>query len=177
MNWQNISSDPTWSSIDNWYWRSWEVCIGISAACIPALLPGYRTVSAGLSSYFTYRTKRGSRSTETALIGTKNLALRNPKDRGYTSLSIPTQARLAKHAPGLRAAKEAASAEADHAEVYGAGEDFTMNALPGDKKTGNQGIRKSTTIDVSEARVRAGSGRSPEEEDLEKGPGRIDFVE
>ncbi|MCJ1368199.1 hypothetical protein MMC16_007340 [Acarospora aff. strigata] len=41
LNWQNVTDDPTWISIDNWYLRSWEVCIGIIAASVPTLRPGY----------------------------------------------------------------------------------------------------------------------------------------
>ena len=42
LNWQNETDDPTWASIPNWYWRSWEVFFGIAAACIPTLRPGYK---------------------------------------------------------------------------------------------------------------------------------------
>lgn len=42
LNWQNETDDPTWRSIPNWYWRSWEVFFGIAAACIPTLRPGYK---------------------------------------------------------------------------------------------------------------------------------------
>lgn len=42
MNWQNDHADPTWVSVDNFLWRSFEVNIGIIAACTPTLLPLYR---------------------------------------------------------------------------------------------------------------------------------------
>lgn len=42
MNWQNVSSDPTWASLPNWYIRTWEVLFGVVAACVPALRPGYK---------------------------------------------------------------------------------------------------------------------------------------
>lgn len=41
LNGQNVTNDPTWLSIPNWYWRTWEVFFGIVAACIPTLRPGY----------------------------------------------------------------------------------------------------------------------------------------
>ncbi|KAI9792879.1 MAG: hypothetical protein M1833_000991 [Piccolia ochrophora] len=42
LNWQNVNNDVTWLSVDNWQLRSWEVCVGIVAACIPPLRPGYK---------------------------------------------------------------------------------------------------------------------------------------
>ncbi|KAL9130807.1 MAG: hypothetical protein Q9217_001110 [Psora testacea] len=42
LNWQNVTNDPTWVSIPNWYLRTWEVLFGIAAACIPTLRPGYK---------------------------------------------------------------------------------------------------------------------------------------
>ncbi|MCJ1282468.1 hypothetical protein MMC26_001791 [Xylographa opegraphella] len=42
LNWQNdYSQDPTWVSVPNWYLRSWEICVGIIAASVPTLRPGY----------------------------------------------------------------------------------------------------------------------------------------
>ncbi|MCJ1428622.1 hypothetical protein MMC29_006532 [Sticta canariensis] len=41
LNGQNVTDDPTWLVIPNWYWRTWEVFFGIAAACIPTLRPGY----------------------------------------------------------------------------------------------------------------------------------------
>ncbi|KAL9078274.1 MAG: hypothetical protein Q9157_002820, partial [Trypethelium eluteriae] len=51
LNWENVNADPTWESIPNWGFRSWEISIGIIAACIPALRPGYRALSGQLSSF------------------------------------------------------------------------------------------------------------------------------
>ncbi|MCJ1374253.1 hypothetical protein MMC20_005485 [Loxospora ochrophaea] len=42
LNNENVNGDPTWVSVQNWHLRSWEVCIGIVAASIPAIHPGYR---------------------------------------------------------------------------------------------------------------------------------------
>ena len=42
LNWQNVTSDPTWVSIPNWYIRTWEVLFGVVAASAPALRPGYK---------------------------------------------------------------------------------------------------------------------------------------
>ncbi|KAI9762869.1 MAG: hypothetical protein M4579_000222 [Chaenotheca gracillima] len=44
LNWQTQAPDLTWGGIDNWAWRCIEVNVGIIAACIPTLLPGYRFV-------------------------------------------------------------------------------------------------------------------------------------
>ncbi|KAL9000517.1 MAG: hypothetical protein Q9169_000810 [Polycauliona sp. 2 TL-2023] len=41
MNYQALPIDYTYGGIPNWYWRLFEVQLGIIAACIPALRPGY----------------------------------------------------------------------------------------------------------------------------------------
>ena len=53
LNWQNESDDPTWGSIPNWYWRTWEVFFGIAAACIPTLRPGYKWLVSELRTRWT----------------------------------------------------------------------------------------------------------------------------
>ena len=63
LNWQNVNSDPSWESVDNWYWRSWEVCIGITAASVPTLRPGYKRLSNTIASYRSARTSRKSSKT------------------------------------------------------------------------------------------------------------------
>ena len=150
MNWQNVNSDPTWESIDNWYWRSWEVCIGIIAACIPALRPGYRTVSAGVASYIF---RRSSQQTSKS---------------GLFKKGNPSEAAIV--------AKQVASADADHAKAYGAGgEGFAMKSLPGDRKTVNQGIQMTTRIDI-EGTSGHESQRSLDLGHIERGYGNRDFV-
>ena len=133
LNWQNVNADPTYLSVTNWHWRAWEVCIGVTAACIPALRPGYRTVVASVASY---RSNRSSRKTSHNIPN-------ESQGQGYNAYA---------------AAAETFSAEADLAERYGAGEDnFPMKSLPGDKKTADeglkkvaqQGIRKTTDIGIS----------------------------
>ena len=56
---QNESLDPTWDSIPNWYWRSWEVFFGIVAACIPTLRPGYKWLIGELKAKITKITSGG----------------------------------------------------------------------------------------------------------------------
>ena len=144
-----MNSDPTWEVIDNWYLRSWEVCIGVITASIPALRPGYKTLSASISSYRSRRTLR--KTSDGALVSTG-------KDHKF------------------QAAVQAASAEADRAEAYGAGEDgFAMNYLPGDKKTTKQGIKKTTTIDIA-GTTAGGSERSLELGNMGRGLRNRDFV-
>lgn len=68
LNWQNINGDVTWVSVDNWYWRAMEVFVGIVAACIPALRPGYKVISTGVSSYIsTHRSMIRLRSSDITL--------------------------------------------------------------------------------------------------------------
>ncbi|KAK3174748.1 hypothetical protein OEA41_001994 [Lepraria neglecta] len=43
LNWQAIPKyDYTYGGLDNWFWRLFEVQLGIIAASIPALRPGYK---------------------------------------------------------------------------------------------------------------------------------------
>lgn len=43
LNFQSIpAKDVTYDGIDNWFWRLFEVQLGIIAACVPALRPGYK---------------------------------------------------------------------------------------------------------------------------------------
>ena len=160
MNWQNVNSDPTWESIDNWYWRSWEVCIGIVAACIPALRPGYKTVYAGIKSYISHRSSR------------KSSVLVDSPEANARHIARPQ----ASYDPALGADAQAVSAEADRAREYGAGEEgFAMNYLPEDMKTADQGIKKTTRIDVS-GRSAQGSQGSLELGDVERTLSNRDFL-
>lgn len=141
-NWQNITPDPTWLSVDNWYWRSWEVCIGIVAASIPPLRPGYRTFSTSLHSYFSRRaTRKTSKFGGTKLNNHLDAhSDKQPIAQHKVAISEPTPLRMAAHA---------VSVEADRALRFGAGEEgFAMKSLPGDKRTADQGIKKTTQVDV-----------------------------
>ena len=162
MNWQNINSDPTWASIDNWYWRSFEVCIGIVAASIPALRPGYRTVSASISSYLSRRTLH-KKNTAVATLdpNSDKLPIAKTKDNTFKHSKNP-----------LRAAARTASIEADRAQELGAGDDgFAMKSLPGDKRTMDEGIKKTIRVDVDiESQKSLGLGGS------ETGEGNTSFI-
>lgn len=75
----------------------------------------------------------------------------------------------------MGAAAQAISAEADRAQEYGAGEEgFAMNYLLGDMKTADQGIKKTTAIDVSGMSAQGSQG-SLELGDVERGLGNRDF--
>lgn len=143
MNWQNINSDPTWVSVDNWYWRSWEVCIGVVASCIPALRPACRAITSGSKSYLSHRSLR--RSSSGALV--------EPGEPSKSALCFARlfKPRQASHDSAIEAARHTVSVEAGRAQAYGAGEDgFPMKNLAGDKKMTTQGIQKTTRIDVEE---------------------------
>ncbi|MCJ1386799.1 hypothetical protein MMC17_009926 [Xylographa soralifera] len=65
LNWQNdYSQDPTWVSVPNWYLRSWEVCVGIIAASIPTLRPGYLYVQDHLVTSFSSKPSSGAPSSK-----------------------------------------------------------------------------------------------------------------
>ena len=171
MNWQNVNSDPTWASIDNWYWRSWEVCIGIIAASIPTLRPAYRAVSVGISTYFSRRSLRQN----------SDFALVDPNNARQTSVDPKSEAQQitrpqASYTPGFGAAAQAVSAEADRAEKVGVGvEGFPMQSLPGDKKTADQGIKKTTRIEIG-GKSESRSQRSLELGDVERGFRNREFL-
>ena len=171
LNWQNVNSDPTWESVTNWYWRSWEVCIGIVAACIPALRPGYRTVSTGITSYLSHRFSR--KSSDFALVDSHHPSHPSASREANAQHVAPPQA---SHGPALGAAAQAVSAEADRAQEYGAGVDgFAMNSLPGDMKPADQGIKKTTRIDIAGTSA-DDSQRSLDLGDVERGFGNRDFL-
>ena len=78
--------------------------------------------------------------------------------------------------PAMSAAAHTASAEADQARTYGAGEEgFAMNNLPGDKQTMDQGIKKMTRIDVDSERA-SEAERSDDPGALEGGGGHRTFI-
>lgn len=136
-----MNSDPTWESITNWYWRSWEVCIGVTAACIPALRPGYKTVVAGIASYRSHRSSR--KTSDTAFNSTQDKS-KVFEGQGYSAYS---------------AAVQAISSEADRAQAFGAGEEgFEMKRLPGDAMTAEMGIKKTTEIDISGLSAQSADG-------------------
>lgn len=61
LNFQSIPADYTYGGIDNWYWRLFEVQLGIIAACIPALRPGYKWTQAKIHSYISSRRSSNTR--------------------------------------------------------------------------------------------------------------------
>lgn len=42
LNYQSLPTDITYGGITNWYWRTFEVQMGIIAACAPTLRPGWK---------------------------------------------------------------------------------------------------------------------------------------
>ncbi|KAL8668836.1 MAG: hypothetical protein Q9168_006550 [Polycauliona sp. 1 TL-2023] len=166
-NWQNVNSDPTWASVNNWYWRSWEVSLGIIAACIPPLRPGYKAMTSGINSYLSHRSSR--KSSSGTLVDTE-------KSSEPTSVFAKIfHGGQASHESGVEAAAHAVDVEANRAQVHGAGDDdFAMQNLPGDKKTRSLGIQKTTTIDI-EDRSASGSRRDLSA-DEGKGEKTRDFI-
>ena len=145
-----------------------EVCIGIVTACIPALSPGYKTVSAGIKSYLSHRSSRKN----SVLVDSSEPSRKHAGQEANTQRVAHA---ISPHDPALVAAAQAVSEETDRAQEYGAGEEgFAMNYLPGDMKTADQGIKKTTTIDVS-GRSAHGSQGSLGLGDLERGLGNRDF--
>ncbi|KAL8782218.1 MAG: hypothetical protein Q9213_005584 [Squamulea squamosa] len=57
LNFQSLPKDFTYGGIPNWYWRLFEVQLGIIAACIPALRPGYKWMQTKIQTYISSHTK------------------------------------------------------------------------------------------------------------------------
>lgn len=68
LNFQAIPLDLTYGGVDNWFWRLFEVQLGIIAACAPALRPGYKLVKRSMSSLI-YSSTGGRRSFFTSSSG------------------------------------------------------------------------------------------------------------
>ncbi|MCJ1476866.1 hypothetical protein MMC13_005535 [Lambiella insularis] len=65
LNWQNYyTQDPAWVSVPNWYLRSWEVCVGIIAASVPTLRPGYLYLQDRLVASFSSKSGSGAPSSK-----------------------------------------------------------------------------------------------------------------
>ena len=57
LNYQALPIDFTYGGIPNWCWRLFEVQLGIIAACIPALSPGYQWSQSKMRAYISSHTK------------------------------------------------------------------------------------------------------------------------
>ncbi|CAL8584540.1 hypothetical protein XPA_010130 [Xanthoria parietina] len=170
LNWQNVNSDPTWASVDNWYWRSWEVSVGIVAASIPALRPGWRFLSSTITTYLSHRSFRNADAETLVEPGNRS------KSASFIKQHPPDNSRKTSHEAALEAAAHAASVQEHDAQVYGTGEGgFAMRNLPGDRGTAARGIRKTTTIDVEDGRSRS-NDRSLASEDIGSGAKKKYFV-
>lgn len=55
LNYQAVARDKTFGGIDNWFWRLFEIQIGIMAACAPALRPGYKWLHSRIKTIVTSR--------------------------------------------------------------------------------------------------------------------------
>ncbi|KAL8850773.1 MAG: hypothetical protein Q9221_004271 [Calogaya cf. arnoldii] len=132
MNWQNVNSDVTWASVANWYWRSWEVSVGIVAASIPALRPGWRVISSSIHTYLSHRSfGHTNRETDQASF--------IKQDHGKN--------RQTSHGVAREAAGHTAAVQAHEAQVHGAGEaGFAMKNLPGDTETTTRASLSSLAI-------------------------------
>ncbi|KAI9658765.1 MAG: hypothetical protein M1821_002325 [Bathelium mastoideum] len=174
LNYQNVNQDGTWESVPNWYFRSWEVCIGIVAASIPALRPGYRVLSSTLHSYASAR--GSSRRTGSGDSGQKALAVEKPNAGGKNVDELEDKIHLAQELvqpgvkpdeDGMREARHRAKVETEKRRVVREGDDgFAMEGLRGDLGAGEGQILKTTWFDVEGGR--SGS-ESSAERDLERG--------
>lgn len=61
LNSQALPTDFTYGGIANWYWRLFEVQLGIIAACIPALRPGYKWSRTKIRTYISSTSKSSHR--------------------------------------------------------------------------------------------------------------------
>ncbi|KAL9599164.1 MAG: hypothetical protein Q9219_004031 [cf. Caloplaca sp. 3 TL-2023] len=160
--------------VTNWQWRSWEVTIGIIAASIPTLRPGYRKLVSQISSYMSRRSSR--KPSTNALSG-----LDQPSKSGsFLPASSSTKRLLNRpersYNPALENAAHIDLIKTGRAHSHEVDEDgFAMQFLPSDKKAQHQGIRKTTSFGVKD-RSAADSQRSFDSANLESGRGRTFFV-
>jgi hypothetical protein len=161
-NWENINSDPTYDSIPNWYFRSWEVNIGIIAGSIPVLRPAWKTAAASIRSYSEKRSSNQI-SDEPRTSISANDAAAFVKDLVHPSpiASVPWQA-----------AKHTATVEADRTATFGE-PDLYMRDLAGDFRPTEQGIKKTIEFEIA---GRSDSHSTSPSHDLEKGEVNRDFV-
>ena len=192
LNWENVNADETWESVPNWAFRSWEVSVGIIAACIPALRPGYRVVSSYVSTYYSLhygsgvstKPSRDQRKTsdesDDTLVGRPSAqAERRTRDleekpQLAQELTYPSQA--VPYDSAAHGATHVASVQADRSTAIGEGvEDFPMSSIRGDLGKTEQGIKKTTWFgtdsEPEESQIRSfGSG------DLERGQSGRGFI-
>lgn len=166
LNGQNVTDDVSWDSVTNWYWRSWEVTIGIIAACVPTLRPGYRIV---VSNINTFVSRRSSRKPSTNTFNEFG-----PSSKSASSLpALPFSKHLLNrpeqsYDPTLDNAARVNLVEEGRAQRYVDVEDgFAMQFLPSDQKNHRGGIQR-TTIKMNDHNV-ADSQRSLNAEKVQRG--------
>lgn len=167
LNWQTVNSDETWISVTNWHWRSWEVGLGIIAASIPTLRPGYRSVISNLNTFWSQRSLR-RRSGDTH----GNSSLHDPS---FTKRLL-NRTKTSRD-PVVEVPARTAKSETGRARTYGDGNDsFAMQYLPGDQQIPPQAIRKTATMDIKQPGM-PGSQRSfLESVSVESGEKHRDFM-
>ncbi|KAI4202415.1 MAG: hypothetical protein LQ348_001507 [Seirophora lacunosa] len=155
LNGQNVNADVTWRSVTNWQWRSWEVGLGIIAASIPTLRPGFKFLTSSIDTFLSRRRffSRGTPSGDVYQQATASFyfppaassfsrrllhRFKIPDDHSG-SLAPPTAA---------AAARDGDTANLGHARMsHGAGDDddrksFAMDYLPGDQQMLPPAMRK-----------------------------------
>ncbi|KAF2233432.1 hypothetical protein EV356DRAFT_568080 [Viridothelium virens] len=189
LNWENENEDPTWESVPNWAFRSWEVTVGITAACIPAMRPGYRVVSTSLQNYYSLLSSSGGKGSSSSANRRKasDDTLVNPSDKeekAQLARELTRPGQVVDRDVAMRAAVHTASVEADRAVTEGGAvggvgvdEELPTRGLRGDVGNGSggqeQGIKKTMWFGTE----CEGSGdRSPKVGDLERGEGVRGFV-
>ncbi|KAI9692926.1 MAG: hypothetical protein M1822_004921 [Bathelium mastoideum] len=163
LNFENVNQDPTWESVPNWYYRSWEVNIGMIAASIPALYPGFKLLHSTVHSFVS---ARKSQRTGTQSTSHKRLHDSNVDSTGKIADDFAEKAHLAskltypvmgREEEALRVTKHTTSVEGGRMALGGTEE----RNLRGDVEIGDRGIKKTTEFDVEGAR--SDSERSGEE--------------
>ncbi|KAL9069517.1 MAG: hypothetical protein Q9157_006125 [Trypethelium eluteriae] len=154
LNYENVNQDSTWESIPNWYYRSWEVNIGIVAASVPAIYPGWKLLRSTVRSYISARrSQRGSgtashkRLHDSPNVGANGKNVDEFEDKVHLASEL-TYPGMARDGDPLRVARHTASVEVGGATVAGVEE----RNLRGDLETGNGGIKKTTHFDVEGGR-------------------------
>ncbi|KAL9012636.1 MAG: hypothetical protein Q9173_002606 [Seirophora scorigena] len=185
LNGQNVNVDITWRSVTNWHWRSWEVGLGIIAASIPTLRPGFKSFTSSIDTFLSRRRffSRGTPSRDVYQQATASfsspLATTSFSRRLLYRFGIPNHHSSSLAPPPAAAAAAAAARGGDTANLghvrmsQGAGDDvdddddddrksFAMDYLPGDQQIPPPAMRKvagsSDRSFLESASVESGGG-------------------
>ena len=184
LNWQTYNFDPTWEGVPNYIIRHWEICVGVIAACIPALRPGYCVVITSISTNCSLRHRSSfsqyhQSNSESGCVGRIRAKMEGKcedvEEKAHLAKEISHPEPVARDYPATRAIAHLVSVQAGHAaEVVAGKEENPIEGTKGNSGTMEQGITKTTWFGTeSEAESQ---NQSLGDGDLERGECRREFA-